>query len=507
MTSLAGTRPVSAAGRSTNRGGRGLDAVTMLTVYIGLLFVVPSNASIGALGGLGRPSLLWGVLLLFWWMLSRLQARTPQTTPIVQPLRYVYAALVVVALVSFAAALLRGQPADQVSPATTALLRLASWSGVLLVAVDGVRTYVDLARLVRALTIAGAAMAALGLAQFFTGQTWLDWMTNIPGLAFDGAEAATRGSFTRASGTAMHPLEYGTAVVSALPLAVTTAVNRGFRTIPSPLAGWWWLAVAVILLASVVSVSRSALVGLAVAVVALLPAIPKAYRWLVGIGGGVIAAAVFALVPGMFGTIVNLFAGASDDPSTQSRTAALARVPEFLSSSPLFGQGFGTFLPRYYIFDDAWVLITVELGLIGAGCLAGMVLTAIGTAIWASRRSPYADLKAIARALVACLLTISVLLIFFDGLSFPISAGLLFLLIGLTAAVRTVSVADETLAAGIRRVARHAPDRGRSEARPAGPGAPARRPAVPGWAQTGNRALGVHLVTDDGRADTGRSAD
>lgn len=456
MSLLAGSRirPISAeTATSTERHG-GVNAATMLTVYLVLLVAIPSNVTISALGSLGRPSMLWGLVLLFWWVLSRLQARALDTRPVRQPLRWVFLAFLVVVLVSFAAAMLRGQPADQISPATTALLRLASWSGVLLVAMDGIRTYSDAAILVRRLAIAGAALAALGLAQFFSGQTLLDWTTSIPGLAFEATEAATRGSFTRASGTAIHPLEYGTAVVSALPLAITAAVNRGFRTTPSRNAGWWWLAVALILLASLVAVSRSAIIGLAVAVVALLPAIPTIYRWVIGVGGAILALAVFALIPGMFGTIVNLFLGASNDPSTQSRTAALARVPEFLSSSPLIGQGFGTFLPRYYIFDDAWVLLTVELGILGALCLVGMVLAAMGSAVWASGHSPFQDTKSMSRAFAACLVTIAVLFAFFDGLSFPMSAGLLFLMIGLTASMRSIAAADEVLTASMRYTAR-----------------------------------------------------
>src|SRR5690606_31499181 len=141
---------------------------------------------------------------------------------------------------------------------------------------------------------------------------------------------------------------------------------------------------------------------------------------------------------------------------TQSRTNALARVPEFISSSPVIGQGFGTFLPRYYIFDNQWVLAIVEIGLLGVLLFAGFAVTAIGTAIWASR-SEFADTTAMSLALGASILTISTLFLFFDGMSFPISAGLFFLTAGLTAAMRTISAADGELMAGIRRAARPQP--------------------------------------------------
>ncbi len=414
----------------------------MLTVYIVLLLAWPSFVTITRLGSLGRPSVIWGLFLLFWWVLSRLQARANDAKSVLQPVRYAVVALVIVALVSFAAAMLRGQPVDQISPAMTALVRLASWAGVLFVAMDGVRTHADAAKLVRRLAIGAAALAALGLAQFATGQTLLDWTSGIPGLTVDVAGVATRGPFTRAAGTAIHPLEYATAVVASLPLAIAAAASAGFRARLSRNAGWWWVAVAVITIASVIAVSRSAIVGLAVAVVFSLPAVPVALRWVIAIGGGILSLVVLAAVPGLLGTIVGLFAGAAGDSSTQSRVDALARVPEFLSSSPLIGQGFGTFLPRYYIFDNAWVLILVELGVIGAMCFAMLVVFAIGSAYWASWRSPFTKTKVMGKAIAASLITIAVLMLFFDGISFTISAGLLFFMAGMAAAMRTVAVVD-----------------------------------------------------------------
>lgn len=459
--------PVAAGAHTAAGRRRGLDSVTMLTVYIVLLVGIPSGTTISGLGGLGRPSVLWGLLLLFWWVLVKLQTRQHDAPRVVQPMRYLFGAFVVVVLISFAAAMLRGQPADQVSPATTALIRVASWSGVLLIAMDGVRTFADAATLVRRLALAGGAMAALGLLQFLTGQSLLDWVNFIPGLSVDSADVATRGAFTRASGTAVHPLEYGVVVVAALPLAITTAVNRGFRSRPSARAGWWWLPVALILVAALITVSRSALVGLAVAVVATLPAIPAAYRWVIGVLGGVSAIAVFVLVPGMLGTIVALFAGASDDPSTQSRTAALARVPEFIASSPAIGQGLGTFLPRYYIFDNGWVLLMVELGLLGVTCLMGTVAVAIGTALWASEHTPFSDLRAMSRAIAASLLTIVVLFAFFDGWSFSMSAGLFFFVLGLTGSVRAIASADRSMVTALDLLPRDDVPTQKAPARPA----------------------------------------
>jgi hypothetical protein len=423
----------------------GAGAATMLTIYITLLLAWPSFLTIERLGSLGHPSLLWGLLLLFWWVLSRLQARIDDVSPVAQPVRYAFGALVVVALVSFGAAMLRGQPVDQISPAVTTLLRLASWGGVFLVALDGIRSEPDVAKLVRRLAAGGALMAILGLAQFLTGHTLLDWTSSIPGLVADSDEAITRGAFTRGSGTAIHPLEYGTVVVASLPMAVGAAVRRGFRPTGSRFAWVWWIGVGLIVTASVVAVSRSAIIGLAVAAIFSLPVIPSAARFIVGASGVALALILIAAIPGLLGTTVGLFATAGNDASTQSRTGALDKLPEFLAPSPLIGQGFGTFLPRYYIFDDAWALMVVELGVLGLVCFAGLIGLSTTSAYRAGWDSNSTDLTTMSRAIGASLLTVAVLFLFFDGLSFPMSGGLLFLIAGLGGALRTVSAERDAI--------------------------------------------------------------
>lgn len=433
---------MSTALAARERVGSRLSVTTLLTVYLVLLVGVPSSARVTALGSLGQPSTLWGLLLLFWWALAWLQGRTHRGRGVSQPVRWMLGAFVVVALVSLAAALLRGQPADQVSPALTSAARIASWSGVFLVALDGIHTTEQLLALVRHLTLVGTGLAALGLAQFLTGKTLLDWMAGVPGLTVDIPSVVTRGAFTRPSGTAIHPLEYGAAVVATIPLAITTAVHGGFRTVPSRWSLGWWLPVLITVAASMISVSRSGMIGLVVALVLSLPVIPKAFRWPLIVAGLVVQLAVFVVVPGMFNTLKMLFTGVSDDPSALSRTGALDSLPAFMSTSPLVGTGFGTFLPRYYIFDNAYALMAVELGVLGVACFAGLIATAAFCAYREARRTRSPELRAAGRGLAASVLSIAVVFLFFDGLSFPISAGLLFLLLGTTGAVRALAAGE-----------------------------------------------------------------
>ena len=422
---------------------READAVTMLTVYLVLLLAIPSGVTIDALGALGRPSLIWGLILMAWWMVSRLQARVHETTPLSHPVRFAFVAFVVIVLISYAAAMLRGQPSDQLSPAFTALIRLLSWAGVLFVAADGVRTMNDLATMVRRIGIGAGLLAALGLLQFLTGQALVDFFGTIPGLTMAGG-IGQRAGVIRSSGTAIHPLEYATALNAALPLVIAAALSGGFRSRHSAKALWWWLPVGLISISSLVAVSRSAIIGVAVAVLWMIPAIPRR-RLPAALGvGTVLAFGVFAAIPGLLSTTASLFSGAASDPSTVSRTTGLARVPEFMSTSPLIGSGFGTFLPRYYIFDNQWVLIAIDLGILGLIAFTSIFVTGIWSALRA-KRSSEPGARLLGHALTASMFTIAVLFAFFDGLSFPIAGGVLFLLAGLCGSIHTITTPHRAL--------------------------------------------------------------
>jgi hypothetical protein len=419
--------------------GRG-SAVALLTIYLVLLLAIPSNVRIAAFGSMGRPSLLWGLVLFGWWVLWRLIARASDLPTVRQPVRVAYFAFLTVALISLAAALFRGQPPDQVSPAMTSILRLLSWGGVLLVGLDGVRTYADAMTLCRRIAFASGLLALLGLVQFLTRQSLLDWVSGIPGLEVEEGGLQVREAFVRASGTAIHPLEHSAALSAGLPLAVGVAVERMHHSKRSLAQLVGWIPVGLIALGSILAVSRSALIGFGVAALAALTAVPGRLRTIL-IGAGLVAAAgAVVATPGLFGVFRRLFAPGGDN-STKSRTDALDRLPEFVASSPVYGAGFGTFLPRYYIFDNAWALMLVELGLVGLltfVCLFGTALLSGVQAGW----SHDDDLRVLGRTLAAAVVSLAVVFAFFDAMSFPIAAGIAFLLFGISGAVRGLAATE-----------------------------------------------------------------
>jgi len=413
--------------------------VTMLTVYLVLLLAIPSGVEIIALGSLGRPSLIWGIVLLGWWAVARLQMRISDARSVFQPVRFAFVAFLVLVLVSYAVAMLRGQPDDQISPAFTALIRVLSWAGVLFVAVDGIRTITDLASMVRRIGIGAGLLAVLGLVQFLTGHGIVDFFGTIPGLSMAGG-IQERAGVIRSSGTAIHPLEYATAITAALPLVIAAAISHGFRSNRAHGGLWFWL-VGLISASALVAVSRSAIIGFAVAVISMISAVPARFRAFVIGTGTVVTVVIFAATPGLLSATIRLFSGAASDPSTQSRTRGLERIPEFMSTSPVIGSGFGLFLPRYYVFDNQWVLLAIELGVLGLLSFLAFFVAGIWSARQ-SRRSSDSDVRLLGHALAASLVTVAVLFAFFDGLSFPIAGGMLFLLAGLCGSVHTVVAAN-----------------------------------------------------------------
>lgn len=413
-------------------------ALAMGTVYLVLLFGVPSSVRISALGSLGRPSFLWGLALFLWWVLWRLQARPGELSGTVQPVKLAFWAWFAVVLVSLAAALLRGQPADQAIPIIGSVLRPLSWAGVMLVLMDGLRDPAEVHRFVRRVSIGAALLAVLGLLQSATGDVLVDRFGSIPGLTSELGGVAERGAFTRPSGTSIHPLEHATVLCAAFPLAVSVALHRSslHRHWLARAASWW--PVVVIAMGAVLSVSRSAIVGLAVAALLSIPALPKRLRPLVLLVAAFLGALTIAAVPGLLGTFLGLF-NPSGDASTQSRTGALARLPEFMSPSPVYGSGFGSFLPRYYIFDNAWALMLVELGVLGFLAFAAVFGSALWTALRAARADSRPQLRVTAQTLAAATVTVAVVFAFFDGLAFPEAGGVAFMILGLCGAVYRIA--------------------------------------------------------------------
>lgn len=416
--------------------GRRLDAVSWLTLFVVLLFAVPSRLVIGPLGAVGAPSTVMGMCTLGWWVLFVLGRWRGRHLP-VTPLHVAMGIFLAAICASYLAAMLRPIDPQEVSTADTALLAAAAWTGIVLVSTDGVPSRARLDRLVRVLVVAAAALAVLGLAQFVTGQVIVDRIS-IPGLTETYPPGSfTRHGFARPSGTAAHPIEFGVLVTMLLPFTLHHAFHGTGR---SRLTRW---APALLTAAFVpLSSTRSVFLGAAVVVLILLPTWTRQQRAVALGGSAALLLAVFVAVPGVLGSIRGMFSGISSDPSAQSRLVNFDIVWEFVARAPLFGRGSGTFLPAYRIFDNQFLLLLVTVGVVGSLAFVGVVATVVATMTRLRRRTTDAATRSLAQSITASVAAGTLSLAFFDAFSFPMTAGTVFLVVGLSGALWRLARTD-----------------------------------------------------------------
>lgn len=280
-------------------------------------------------------------------------------------------------------------------------------------------------------------MATLGVAQFLTGEGLIDWMS-LPGFVSDPniSSVPNRSGFVRSAGTATHPLEYGVVLCVALPIAIALALTNQRRS-----AFARWFPVGAIAFASYISMSRSALIGFAIGVLGSALGWPRQVRRRAAmvLAGGMIAA--YFGVPGMAGTIRGLFMVTGTDSSTMSRTKSYELAFAVVSRKPFFGRGFMTFLPEYVILDNQFLGILIELGCVGLAATLAMLIVSIWGAARSGIQSSSFEDRQIGIGVAVALASGATMLAFFDGLGFPMSAGMLFLTIGLAGAATADSAA------------------------------------------------------------------
>jgi O-antigen ligase len=432
---MIGNAPLSAHG--ARRHG---DAVTFLTVYLVLLCAIPSYLVIPALGSVGRLSILWGLLGFVWWVFARIRLSAPLKPGSIS-VKFAALTFFSVVLLSYAVAQLRGLPAGDGTTADSSLIRLLSWAGVLLVAMDGIETREQITTLIRRVVMAGALMSALGLLQFTTGQSFVDSLT-LPGFAISGdfESVIDRAGFARSAATASHPLEYGVLLCMTLPLGLALGTSDVSRH-------WLlrWGPPAIILVAVALSMSRSAMIGVLVGLIFLAPSVPARYRIRAVVFGGILLAGLAFFVPGMIGTMRGMFTGIGTDASTTSRTDSASQAIEIALRDPWMGRGFGTFLPSELIMDNQLLLLLIECGIIGLIGFIALVVICMCAGWRVARNSGDPRDTVLGPALSAAVAAGSTTLLFFDGLAFPIAAGMLFLVYGMSGAA--LMVASSTPAA------------------------------------------------------------
>ena len=413
-------------------------AVTHATVLIVLLMAIPSKLHVGPLGSAGSPAQILGVVTCLFWLLARIYPRSVGPLPRLQPLHYAFFGFIGAVLVSYVVANTRPIRDLEVSAADRGLLSVLAWLGMFVLFSDGLALRASLEKVLWRLTCAGGAVALVGVLQFVTGRALVDRIV-IPGLTSSADFTLDdRGSgLVRVIGTSTHAIEFGVVLTTILPLTIHFAIHGR----PRSLARRSW-PLAAILVAIPLSVSRSAILLGALVLAMVLPTLSHALQaraigvlLVLGVG-------MYVAVPGLAGTFRSLFLGVSEDTSTESRTSGYGFAFDFVRERPLFGRGLRTFLPDYRILDNQYLNVLIELGIVGLIATLTLFLLAIATGYAIRRTSADETVRSLGVALAASVAAGAGSLTFYDGLTFPMAAGTMFVCIGAVSSLRR-SVAEE----------------------------------------------------------------
>jgi polysaccharide biosynthesis protein PslJ len=411
-----------------------VDAVALLTFYLFLLMAIPSSLVFAPLGAAGGPATLFAVILMVWYMTMRVHPGFEFDTGR-QPVRVAGVIFFCVILAAYISANRHFLQNTEKNGADRGLISIVGWLAILLIAADCVDHADQLRALLRRLITGATGLAAIGILQFFTGLDVTKYIV-IPGLTFirTPTDLLLRQGFDRPSATTAQPLEFAALMVIILPLAIHQA-----RFAPPELRVRRWLKVAIIGIAIPMTVSRTAILGLAITAVVLLPTWPRSHRRRAFAALLAAGAAVSVAAPQLLGTLAGLFAQiVTGSTSTDSRTAGIGEALPYISQHPWLGAGFGTFPPQTYFFtDDEYLNLLITAGAVGLCCLAGIFLTGWLVARSLRRRSRDPEVRDLAQCLAAAVAVAAACFGTFDVLSFAMASGVTFLIIGCVgAAVR-----------------------------------------------------------------------
>jgi cell division protein FtsW (lipid II flippase) len=414
-------------------------AVPLLQLFALTVMVLPSDTVIKAIGAGGYPAALVGMFAFAaFGAATLLGVREPVRHQ--HPVRAALCLLWVSVLVSYVLMDRTTKSVAEVAAGDRLLIQLAVITGVALVAAECLNSLRDVRRVLRALTWGGAFCGVVAALQFWISLDVTPYLRELPGFSLNSENPAilTRAALNRVSGTSITPIELGVVAGMLLPLAIYLAIHDTNRT-----TGKRWAPVLLIGLAIPTSVSRSAILSVALAVGVLVVLMPTRQRLVALCVAPLAMIGVFMSAPGVIGTLARFFLAGTDDDSVKARVYDYPVVERLVNEAPWFGHGGGTYLPEgLYILDNQYLKIAIELGLVGVIALAAYFLVPLISALVARRHSDDPELRMLCAALAGAALAAGVCSVTFDSLSFPMFSNVYALVIGLIGACWRLAAAQ-----------------------------------------------------------------
>jgi O-antigen ligase len=407
--------------------------LNLVTIWLGLVLLIPSVLVVPGLGAVGTPANLFGLGLAGVWTLGRIQGKSNDELGF-QWAYLAFGAYLVGNLMAYMAGHTRGIDPDEALAADRWMLATISYMGVALVAADGLRSRRDISEMLRRTTYFASFVSLLGASQFFTDFDPIRFMT-LPGLQLnDGAilSIVVEENFDRVSATAGHPIEFGVVMAAMLPLALHFVMHApDAQTLRRSRVVLFMIGLGV-----PISIGRSSTLALGIAML-VLASIWNRRQLITAAFFGVIAMfGLRAAVPSLLGTILTLFTGLEDDSSITARTSDYDEAFDYIGQDPWFGRGPNTFDPgEYLLLDNQLLKSTIEIGYFGVFTLIVMIVVGLNLGRSVLSRAVDDDARHLGQALVASLWALAITLAFADMLFYAQFTGLLFLFIGSAAAL------------------------------------------------------------------------
>ena len=401
-------------------------------VWLVLLMVLPQRWVLPGVGAAGRPSVVFGLGLLAWYLASHVY---PRSEPL--PRRWVTGgvlAYLTAVLLSHALSFNRPLANHELTAGERELLVTLSMVGVALIASVGLPNRAAVDRVLRLFTILVAATALVAMLQFYVG---FDLPARIrpPLLEINGGElvrSRERGSFARATGLTDHAIELGVLLAMSLPLALHQflhASDRRLRQLST-------VVVVVIAAAIPLSVSRSGAVGLAVGLLVLAVVWNLRQQVMFACAAVALLFVVRASAPSLIGTIRSLFVGLEDDTSISARTGDYEVAWAYAARHPWFGRGAGTFgSDTFRLLDNQMLKSLIEIGRVGIAAIVAMFAIAMVAARAIRTRATTDETRHLGQTLLAMLAVAFVSLFFADLFFYGMFTGAVFLTIGVVGAM------------------------------------------------------------------------
>ena len=417
-----------------------ISPVAYLRCFCVILFLVPAYYVLPGAGAAGSIPTLLGVVAFVWWLLARFVFGNRETAE-PNPVRWALFGYLAVVMVSWIVGKGRVLAPLENSQSDRALLITLGFAGIALLAMDGLRTREQIERMVRVVCATSMIMVGAALVEFYLGFD-LARAIQPPGFAnnFSETELEVRSIFTRPRGTTMHPIELGVVGAGLVPLAYWARLTRPDRL-------RWAVPLAGLGLAAMISLSRSAVLTLAVAGAVMVIAVPWRQRLRFVLAGAGFVVAVGMVVSGLVGTLRALISQSGTDPSVQARVERFPLVMELVAQHPWFGHGFGTFTIRHgFLLDNEIQNVMITMGLVGLAVLL-LFIGFVAAVAWRTQRRDTHERRIAGAALAALILGLFVSSYTFDASFYQILMNLMYLSIGMSGALWRVTSVDPAPAA------------------------------------------------------------